>query len=179
MVINRTKHKESHMNSTLINKKTLKLIMKPTEQQLSNVAPLWNAIDTLIVHNCFIDQNPMKKSTQSGLCWDWVIIEVNGINIPAPIHTCSKTHSELYDYNDKEVILTNEECAYTTAYYYLDILKNLSRDWEQAKQHIHPVLKMIILPGVKQIGTIDDQTFSSIMITLRDQLTEKGWKVLD
>ena len=153
--------------------------LKPNQKELEALIPLWNAIDMLIVNNCFIDNNPMRLNGGDILFWDWAIVTVNGFSIPTPIHTCSKTESVLYTYNGEEVILSNEECAYTTAIFYLDYLIGLTHNWSKLRGKINPGLKIILGPAVSILQKFSAEHCDSIIRNLQGRLSDKGVRVLN
>lgn len=172
----------TQVNSSILQKEAVQgafINLKPSMEELESLAPLWNAVDAMIVHDCFIDNNPMRLNSGDILFWDWTIVTVNGFSIPAPIHTCSKSESYLYTYCGTEVILSNEECAYTTAIFYLDYTIRLALDWNRIEEKIHPILKMRLEPAVSILQKISAEDYSDIMQALRGKLSEKGFSVLD
>ena len=181
------KHQKISQVSTLLLQQEVKssvrrgaiVNLKPSQRELEVLSPLWNAVDTLILHNCFIDNNPMRVSGDDILFWEWTIVTVNGFSIPAPIHTCSKTESVLYTYNGREVILSNEECAYTTAIFYLDYLIRLALDWNRIKEKIHPILKMRLQPAVHDLQKLCAEEYGAILHILKGKLSDRGFSVLD
>lgn len=181
------KHQKISQVSTLLLQEELKTTvrrgvfvdLRPSQRELEALSLLWNAVDTLILHNCFIDNNPMRVNGDDILFWEWTIVTVNGFSIPAPIHTCSKTESVLYTYNGREVILSNEECAYTTATFYLEYLINLTLDWNRIKENIHPTIKMRLQPAVHVLQEMCAEEYGVIMHALRGKLSDRGFSVLD
>lgn len=153
--------------------------LKPRQRELEELSPLWNAVDMLITHDCFGDNNPMRLNSGDILFWDWTIVTVGGFRIPAPIHTCSKTESFLYTSAGEEVILSNEECAYTTTIFYLDHLMELTQHWPQIEDMIYPDLKIRLSPSVNILQKISPEQFSSILHRLRSKLSDKGFSVLN
>ena len=181
------KHQKISQVSTLLLQQEVKssvrrgaiVNLKPSQRELEVLSPLWNAVDTLILHNCFMDNNPMRVNGDDILFWEWTIVTVNGFSIPAPIHTCSKTESVLYTYNGREVILSNEECAYTTAIFYLDYLIRLALDWNRIKEKIHPILKMRLQPAVHDLQKLCAEEYGAILHILKGKLSDRGFSVLD
>lgn len=152
--------------------------LKPSEGQLMSHEALYFAVDTMIINDCFIDTNPMRKE-EGGLSWDWTLVSVGSFTLPAPIHTCSKTESVLYTYNRREVQMSNKECAITTSIFYLTYLYEFANSWEQAKKYIHPLYLNLLSNGINKIKCLSNDEFISIKKSLFNQITYKGYSVLD
>lgn len=159
--------------------KGISIKYRPGEKALERIAPLWNAIDTMIVHNCFTDNNPMRVNSSDTLFWDWTIVTVNGFSVPTPIHTCSKTESSLYTFNNEEIILSNEECAYITAVFYLEHLMCMAKQWDSIKNKLHPFLGMMVGQGARELQSLQDGQYEAIIFLLKSKLSSKGFRILD
>jgi hypothetical protein len=155
---------------------TVSVDINPSVKDIEAVQGLLNAVDLLIDKNCFIDNNPMRKNSREPLFWDWAIVSVGGIRIPAPIHTYDDDQSLLYTYSGNSIILSNQECAYTTCIFYLDYLKRLTKDWDKLRMVLPPIYVSILSEGIKNVKEIP---VDEIMTTLRSQLTDKGHQVLN
>ena len=167
------------MKSNLKHKQNIFVNLKPTEADLEALSSLWNAVDTLIVHNSFIDDNPMRYNSERILFWEWAIVNIDGFDFPAPYHTASKSQSCLYTYNGAEVFLSHEVCALTTAYYYLNCLQDINRNWDTVKNAIHPFLSNSINSGIKNISSVNSDQFSKLLSSLRNELTPESWRILN
>lgn len=167
------------MKTNLKLKQEIYVNLKPTESQLEALGGYWNAIDTLIVHNCFIDNNPMRKEPDDALFWEWAIVSIDGHDFPMPYHTASKDQSNLFTYNGVEVFMTHEDCALTTTCFYLYYLRDISYNWALVKKHIHPFLASMVRRGVDEIRKIDEEEFSQLIFKIKEQLPPSGWRVLD
>lgn len=181
-----TRNKLMQANTTLVKSKLAQtsregvfVNLKPNAGELEALSSLWNAVDTMIVHNCFIDNNPMRINGDDILFWDWAIVTVNGFSIPAPIHTCSKNESVLYTFNGEEVILSNEECAYTTAIFYLEHLMCVTMQWDAVKQKLHSFLGMMIGQGIRELQGLTGDQYKAIIFALKSKLSSKGFRVLE
>ena len=153
--------------------------LKPSASQLRNLDPLWTAIDTLIVHNCFTDNNPMRRNPEDTLLWDWTIVTVDDFSMPAPIHRCSETESVLYAFNGDEVIMSNAECAHTTAFFYIDHLLCCARGWERMQVMLSPFLCTLVKPGIDVIRDVCEKTQGNVITTLKRSLTYNGIRILE
>lgn len=154
--------------------------LKPSEGQLMSYEDLYFAVDTMIINDCFIDNNLMKKEENKGiLFWDWTLVSVGSFTFPAPIHTCSKTESVLYTYNGREVQMSNKECAITTAIFYLTYLYELANSWEQSIKYIHPLHLNLLSNGINKIKCLSNDKFINIKKSLLNQITDKGYSVLN
>jgi hypothetical protein len=162
------------INTAKTNK--VKVYLKPCNSELQKVEDLLTAIDLLIVHNCFMDNNPMRIGGNDILFWDWTIVTVGNFKIPAPIHTCGENQSELFTESGRSVFLSNEECAYTTAYFYLSFLVNISHDWEQLCGQMHPLLLCSLAGGIREIQKVNAE---DILFKIRAKLTDKCFLVLN
>lgn len=152
--------------------------LKPSEDELMAVSDLYYTIDTLITMDGFTNENIMKKKGQTVLFWDWTIVTVGTKRIPAPIHTSSEGMSILFRWNDEPIELTNTECAYVTAHYYLDMLYRIERDWHQVSRRISPFAVTLINDGVKWMHRLPAVERQNIMYALKSQFTEKGHIIL-
>lgn len=150
--------------------------ISPSLKELESVQGLLNAVDLLIDKNCFIDNNPMRKNSRDPLFWDWAIVNVGRTQIPTPVHTYDDDQSLLYTHSGNSIILSNQECAYTTAIFYLDYLKRLTRDWDRLRKELPPIYVAMLSAGVSDLQKIP---VDKIMTTLRSQLTDKGHQVLN
>lgn len=152
---------------------------KPSDSELSALSDYWNAVDFLIIHDCFSENNPMREEKGGILFWDWVILDLKGFKFPAPIHTCSRTESELYTVYGSAVVLSNEECACVTAYFYLEWLWGLKEGWDDLKNKLHSEIILSMSPAVSKLQRMDKNVYWAIRETLREQFTDKGYRVLD
>ena len=162
-------------------KTTVGVNLKPTQMQLDYVVSLQKAVDTLIINNAFIESNPLRENYEEygALFFDWVVVNVNGLNIPTPIHTISKSECVLYRWDGTDVLLSYEECAYTTAIFYLDCLRRLATDWDRVISSFNSMHLFMLSGGIKQIAKINDSTYADIIFALKSKLSEKGFSVLD
>lgn len=157
----------------------IQIDFEPSESQLERLAPLLNAIDALITYNCFVDSNPMRIKPEDVLFWDWTIVTVNGFSIPVPIHTCSEMESALYSFTGDEIIMSNAECARTTAFFYMDHLLRYAQKWEQVQDILPPFFCTMLRTGILAIKGIHQNELVNIMSTLKRGLTENGIKILE
>ena len=153
--------------------------LKPTIKELSKLSDMQNAIDTLICQDNFIDNNPMRANDSGVLFWDWVIVTVNGFSIPAPIHTATKKDSVLYTANGREVYLSHQQCAVTTAYFYLYTLMEFSEGWDKVRDLIHPIFVIGLTGGISKVKSLNKKEALKILRTLHDNLCGKGHEVLN
>ena len=156
----------------------IQIDFEPSDSQLERLAPLLNAIDTLIAYNCFMDSNPMRINPGDVLFWDWTIVTVNGFSIPAPIHTCSEMESVLYSFAGDEIIMSNAECACTTAFFYMDHLLRHAQKWEQFQDILTPFFCKMLRPGILTIKGVHQNELVNIMSTLKRGLAENSIKIL-
>ncbi len=154
--------------------------LRPTEYQLTvQNADLYYAIDLLVTQDGFIGQNIMKPRGEKVLFWDWAIISEIGYEIPAPVHSSSPGTSQLYRWNDEPVTVSNEEYAFITSIFYMDMLCRITRDWKDISKHIHPLFIGTIDKGAQWIKDLQPGEYQKIVFALKSQLSEKGHCVLD
>lgn len=167
------------MKSNLKLKQEIFVNLKPTEAELERLGAYWNAVDTMIVHNCFIDNNPMRKESNGILFWEWAIVSIDGHDFPMPYHTASDDQSILYTHNGDEAYMTHEECALTTACFYLYYLRDMSYNWSHVMKCIDPFLVFMLRRGVEEIKKIGEDEFSNMIFKIKEQLPPNGWRVLN
>lgn len=161
--------------------KTQKVSVKfnPSDKELSGINDFYSAVDLLIVNDCFCDNNPMKKEQSNCLFWDWAIVNVDGFKFPTPIHTCDKNNSVLYTANGLEVVMSNEECAYTTALFYIDYLLILSNQWDAIKHRLPAYMTPYLGCAIRDLQNRSDHEVEAIKRALFGRLTENGHRVLN
>jgi hypothetical protein len=169
---NTTPNSSSKRNGVSIN-------LKPTNRELVKLSDLQTAIDTLICQNNFIDNNPMRINSNDILFWDWVIVTVNGFSIPAPIHTATKNDSVLFTANGREVFLSHQQCAVTTAYFYFYTLLEFSKSWEKVQELLQPFFVVALSGGITKIQSLGKKEAQKILGTLNENLCANGFRVLN
>lgn len=157
----------------------VKVQFNPSAAELARIEGLQRAIDTLIVHNGFRNENIMKPRTETILFWDWTIVTAGKHKIPAPIHTISKTKSVLYNWNDQPVELSNKECAYVTALYYVEMLCMIRNDWDHLCDIMPPLFKISMYSGVDWVNSLSAQDYHDIIFSLKSLLSADGHHVLN
>jgi len=167
------------MKTNLKLKQEIYVNLKPTESQLEALGAYWNAIDTLIVHDCFIQNNPMRKELNGVLFWEWAIVSIDDHDFPVPYHTVSDDKANLFTFNGDEVFMSHEDCALTTACFYLYYLRDMAYQWDKVEKHIHPLLGLMMRRGVDEIMKISEEGFSNLIFKIKEQLPPNGWRVLD
>ena len=153
--------------------------LKPSRAKLDKIDSLKMAIDTLIVQNGFRDENIMKPKSETVLFWDWTIVTVGTYTFPAPIHTISKKRSVLFNWNDSPVELSNEECAYVTAIYYLEMLCMITNDWDKVRDLLPPIFRMLMSGGIDWMSALSPQDYQDIVFALKEKLSPDGHYVLN
>jgi len=160
-------------------RKGISINLKPTNNELVKLSDLQTAIDILICHNNFIGNNPMRINNNDILFWDWVVVTVNGFSIPAPIHTSTKNDSVLFTANGREVVLSHQQCAVTTAYFYFSTLLEFSEAWDRMQELLHPIAIFTLSKGIAKVKSLDKKGALKILQTLHDNLCAKGFDVLN
>lgn len=153
--------------------------LKPTNSELVKLGDLQTAIDTLVCQNNFSDNNPMRMNGNDILFWDWVIVSVNGFSIPTPIHTVNANNSLLYTANGREVLLSHQQCAVTTAYFYFRKLLEFSKSWDKVREFLYPVYVVALSGGIGQVKSLSQKEVLQILSTLHENLCAKGYEVLN
>ena len=150
------------------------VFLKPTAELLRKVEDLQTAIDCLIVNDCFQENNPMRKETGACLFWNWAILRVGKIDIPVPYHTKSGNDSVLYDWKGDEVVLSNEQCVYATAKFYLSHLHNVVEYMKT--NNINPFISVAMSGGKTFITQLVDKFFS-VLSAVDNKMGAEAWKV--
>jgi hypothetical protein len=157
----------------------VKVQFNPSDAELQRINGLYRAIDTLIVHNGFRNENIMKPQTEKLLFCDWTIVSIGKHRIPAPIHTVSKTKSILYNWDDQPIELTNKECAYVTALYYVEMLCMIRNDWDHLCSVMPPLFRISMCAGVEWVESLSPEDYRDIIYSLKMQLSSDGHYVLN
>lgn len=160
-------------------KPNLVVILNPTEKDLCAINDFYTAVDLLIVNDCFCGNNPMKKEITDCLFWDWAIVEVDGFRFTTPIHTFSKNESILFTANGLEVVMSNEECAYTTAIFYIEYLLILAKQWVSIKDKLPSYITAYVGCAIRNLQNRSPKEIDSIKRELFSRLTENGHRVLN
>lgn len=155
--------------------------LSPTEIELASLSWLLNAVDLLVRFNCFSNQNPMKISQDNHVLkpWQWAIVQIGTISFPAPINLHTQTDSFLFTYSDETVLLSNEECAVTTAVFYLNQLIHISFEWDEFSRICPPIHLGVIGAGLKELDFIGQYGLLDLLEILKDQLSTAGYRVLN
>lgn len=146
----------------------IKFYPKPSESALTKIQDLYYAIDALIV-TCPDELNPMTKDGYN--FWDWGILEVNGVKIPAPYKDYGVTFS------GDELPLSDRMSAITNTLIWLDRLRDLA----DADYSINPLVDMNLKPGYKKIHTWGENKTFKILRTLREACYDdvNAYRVID
>ena len=157
----------------------VQVFLKPAVAKLRKIDDLQTAIDTLIVRDCFMGNNPMREAPGGVLFWDWAIVSINGVEIPVPYHTDSATTSVLYTHDSTEVQMSNKECALTTAAFYLSHLLNITRYIKENQDRVDPFLGVLMSGGVDFVNKRGDDWIIDAIEACKGSLSEKGYAVLN
>jgi len=152
---------------------------KPGDKDLQKMSFMVRAVETMIHYNCFIENNPMRRELDDHLIWDWAIMNVGGFIFPAPIHVCSETEAILYSYSGDEIILSQEECACTTAIFYLEHFMAMVMQWSVLKKKFSPDAVLQLIPMVSTLRDMDPVNYENVINKLKSMLSENGHKVLN
>ena len=109
----------------------------------------------------------------------WVIVTVNGVSIPAPIHTATTNDSVLHTANGRGVYSSHQQCAVTTAYFYFYTLMEFSEGWDKVRDLIHPIFVVGLAGGISKVKSLNKKGALKILRTLHDNLCAKGHDVLN
>lgn len=161
------------------NKLEVSVNLKPSEKQIQQIEDLQTSVDAMILNDAFIGQNLMRKEENSCLFWDWAIVKVGNFTFPTPIHTMSETESLLYTFNGRDVVLSNEECAYTTAYFYIDVLQSFANEWSTVQHKLHSFHSVCLYPAIKLFSSMNAKNVADIKMALHSKLSDKGFSVLN
>ena len=139
---------------------TVKFNAKPSEKKLKSLGDLYYALDFLIV-SCPRDMNPM---TDDGMnFWDWGVLTVKGVEIPAPYKDYGITAS------GRKVGLTDQQSAVTNTAIFLHRLLDLYNA-EQAghdlMQVVGPMGRYQLSPAFKLIDSMGVDEFQTLVTTL-------------
>ena len=130
---------------------------KLTAAKRKELSDLYYALDILIV-TAPAHLNPM---TVDGFnCWDWGVVRVNGVDIPAPYKEVG------YDIYDREYALESKYSAYTNLLVFLEMLyayKNSDKLRAYA-----PMTNAQCSGAFALLDKWGDDKFHSIMQTLRE-----------
>lgn len=158
---------------------TVVVDVKPASKQLNALSDLLNAVDLLIVCDCFSSNNPMRESGSTVLFWDWATVTVGTLCFPTPIHTASKTESYLFTASNTEVLLSHKECACATAYFYLSHMFQLEHHWATINTQLPLMHRVLLKLAFIKLKGITKSKRSKILFALRSQLTDAGNSVLN
>lgn len=167
------------VSSAASGKANIAINYNPSDAELNSISFMLGAFETMINYNCFLENNPMRYKLDDILCWNWVIMNVDGFVFPAPIHTASDTESFLFTYSGKEVFLSHEECACTTAIFYLEHFKAMANEWDLLKKKMDPGLILNLMPMVGVLRGMDGVQYENIINQLTSKLSEKGASILN
>lgn len=157
----------------------MKVFLKPNDKLMTKVEDLKTSIDAMIVADCWMDNNPMRKETGGPLFWNWAIIEICGERIPVPYHPIDEENSVLYDYRNERVEMSNKQCAITTAKFYLTMMLSITNFIERNKGKIDPWSEMVMTFGSKWLQKVGQDKVYKILSELDSNLEEPGWRVLN
>ena len=139
---------------------TIKFTPKPSEKKLESLGDLYYAIDFLIV-SCPRDLNPM---TDDGMnFWDWGVLKVCGVEIPAPYKDYGITAS------GRKVGLTDQQSAVTNTAIFLHRLLDLycaEQSGHDLMSVVGPMGRYQLSPAFKFIDSLGVEEFQTVVRTL-------------
>lgn len=134
-----------------------KFFPKLTATKRKQLQDLYYALDMLIV-TAPPHMNPMSRDGYN--FWDWGVVKVNGVEIPAPYKDVG------YDIYDREYALEPQYSAYTNLLVFLEMLWAYKRS--DKLRAAAPMTNMQCAGAFRLLDTWGEDKFHTIMISLRE-----------